>query len=380
MADGDIGAPVDTREYEITNTVAPDMVHVSGDIFAIAYENASGNGAVVTIDITAAGVIGAGVIDLLEFDAVDGNDVKIIHVLGDIFAIAYRGPSSHGYLVTVEISTAGAMGAAVEDTLEFDASACYDPDPIMRTDSIIAVVYRDAANQGKIITASIAAGGAIGDTVIDTENAWAANCNAPSIVHISGDIYAVAYRNNLYTGHICTVSITAGGEIGAAVEDTLEFDGGFSNNPRVCHISGSIFAIAYRGVDDDGWLCTVSITAGGEIGAAVIDTLEFEATFCAHPDIIHIGGGIVAIAYQDIGDDGFVVTAKIETDGQIGAAVIDSEEYDTTQGADPSIVHVSGDQYAIAYKGSGDDGYIKTPTIVTPTDGFPRHLMMMGVG
>lgn len=380
MAYGDIGPAQDTLEYELTDITKPDMVHVSGDIYAVAYENASGNGAVITIDITATGAIGAAVIDSLEFDAVDGHEVKIVHVLGDIYAIAYRGVGADGFLVTVEITTAGAMGAAVEDTLEFDTDACYEPDPIMISDSIIAIVYRDVANQGKIITASIAADGQIGAATIDNENAWAANCNNPTIAHVAGDIFAITYRDNVFDGHVCTMDIDTAGEIGAAVVDTLEFDGSMSADPKMCKVLGNIFAIAYRGPGDDGWLCTVTISDAGAIGAAVEDTLEFEATFCAHPDIIHIGGGIVAIAYQDVGDDGFLVTAKIETNGQIGAAIIDSEEYDLAQGANPSIVHVSGDQYAIAYKGPGDDGYIKTPTIETPTEGRIKHLMMMGIG
>lgn len=380
MADGDIGAAVDTLEYELTDIVKPDMVHVAGDVFAIAFEDASGDGVVVTVDIDAAGQIGAAVIDTLKFDAVDGHEVKIIHVLGDIFAIAYRGVGADGFLVTVEISTAGAMGAAVEDTLEFDTDACYEPDPIMISNSIIAVVYRDVANQGKIITASIAADGQIGAATIDDKNAWAANCNNPTIVNVSGDIFAISYSDNVYDGHVCTMDIDAAGAISAAVVDTLEFDVAQGTDPRICKTVGNIFAIAYRGPGDDGWLCTVTISNAGAIGAAVEDTLEFDTVSCYWPDIIHLGSGIVAIAYQGELYDGFMVTAQIETDGQIGATVIDSEEYDTDQGVEPSIVHVSGDTYAIAYKGPGSDGFIKTPTIITPTEGKPGYLMMMGVG
>lgn len=380
MADGDIGAPVDTFEFELTDTKQPDIVHVSGDVFAIAFEDASGDGVVVTVDIDAAGQIGAAVIDTLKFDAVDGHEIKIIHVLGDIFAIAYRGVGSDGFLVTVDISTAGAMGATVEDTLEFDTSGCWEPDPIMITDGIIAIVYRDSANQGKIITAAIAADGQIGAATIDDENAWAANCNDPCIVHVAGDIFAISYRDNTFDGHVCTMDIDTAGEIGAAVIDTLAFETGQATEPRMCKALGNIFAIAYRGPGDDGWLCTVTISDAGAIGAAVEDTLEFDPVTCYRPDIIHLGSGIVAIAYQGDLYDGFLVTVQTETDGQIGAAVIDSEEYDTDQGTYPSIIHVSGDQYAIAYIGAGSDGFVKTPTIVTPTDGRIQYLMMVGVG
>lgn len=380
MANGDIGAAVDTFEFELTNIERPDIVHVSGDVFAIAFEDASGDGVVVTVDIDAAGEIGAAVIDTLKFDAVDGHEIKIIHVLGDIFAIAYRGVDSDGFLVTVEISTAGAMGAAVEDTLEFDTVGCWEPDPIMITDSIIAIVYRDSANQGKIITAAIDAAGQIGAATIDDKNAWAANCNNPSIVHVSGDIFAIAYMDNVYDGHVCTMDIDTAGAIGASVVDTLEFDTSQGADPRICKVLGNIFAIAYRGPGDDGYLCTVDISDAGAIGAAVEDTLEFDTAHCTWPDIAHLGNGIVAIAYGGNLYHGFLVTVQTGAAGQIGAAVIDSEEYDTSHGTYPSIIHVSGDQYAIAYIGADSDGFIKTPTIVTPTEGRIQYLPLMGIG
>ena len=272
------------------------------------------------------------------------------------------------------------MGTAVKDWLIFDTDACYEPDPIMISDSIIAVVYRDVANQGKIITASVAADGQIGAATIDDENAWAANCNNPTIVHVSGSVYAISYRDNVYDGQVCTMDIDSAGEIGAAVIDSLEFEAGFVAGPRVCKTLDNIFAIAYRGPDDDGWLCTVTISNAGAIGAAVEDTLEFDTDKCFWPDIIHLGRGIVAIAYESDIYEGFLVTVQIEADGQIAAAVIDSEKYDANKGVEPSIVHVSGDQYAIAYKGTDSDGFIKTPTIVTPADGRIKHLMLMGIG
>ncbi|MBW2602189.1 MAG: hypothetical protein JRD47_09775, partial [Deltaproteobacteria bacterium] len=44
------------------------------------------------------------VIDTLEFDTSSGYEPDIIHVDGNVYAIAYRGPSDDGYLKTVEIN------------------------------------------------------------------------------------------------------------------------------------------------------------------------------------------------------------------------------------------------------------------------------------
>ena len=63
------------------------------------------------------------------------------------------------------------------------------------------------------------------------------------------------------------------------------------------------------------------------------------------------------------GGDGFLKTIEIATNGQITDTAIDSLEYDITDGITSSIVHISGDVFAIAYQGNGDDGFLATVSI-----------------
>ncbi len=380
MAEGDIGTVIDTLEFALTDIAWPDMVKVADDVVAIAYADADGDGMVVTVDIDAAGQIGAAVVDSLEFDTLDGHHPSIVHVLGDIYAIAYQGVDSDGFIVTVEITAAGAISAAVIDSLEFETVTCNSPRMIKVADNMVAIVHQGATNEGVITTVQIEADGQIGAAVTDREYEWAAHVAAPEIVHVAGNIYAIVSYDALYNGWLHTISISAAGGIGATVVDSLEFDAGFGADPDICHVLGDIYAIAYRGGGDDGFIVTVEITAAGAISAAVIDTLEFETDFCTWPDIIHIGSGIVAIAYLGTASDGFICTVQIEANGQIGAAVIDRLEFDVGAGYFPSLVFVLGDIYAIAYRGGGDDGYIKTLGIETPVAAGVKHLMITGVG
>ncbi|MEA3252720.1 MAG: hypothetical protein U9Q35_14465, partial [Pseudomonadota bacterium] len=138
MAYGDISPPEDTLEFDLTNITHPDMIHVSGDVYAIAYSDADSDGRVITIDIAADGQIGATVIDSLEFDTVNGRYPSIVHIIGDIYAIAYSSVDSVGVIVTVEITTAGQISAAVEDTLEFESGKCYIPDMIRLSSNMVA--------------------------------------------------------------------------------------------------------------------------------------------------------------------------------------------------------------------------------------------------
>ena len=45
--------------------------------------------------------------------------------------------------------------------------------------------------------------------------------------------------------------------------------------------------------------------------------------------------------------------------------MVDTLEYDAVQGIVPKIIHVSGNIYAIAYHGDGDDGFLKTVNILS---------------
>ena len=261
MAEGDIGAVIDTLEFDPVNAQYPTIVRVSSDICAIAYTGDLAHGQLVTVSINAAGEIGAAVIDSKEFYANGTYDIKIINVSGNIYAIAYKDEANDGQLVTVSIDAEGAIGEAVIDSFEFDAGAAYENSLLRINENVVAIVYRDATVGGKIVT----------------------------------------------------VLINMAGGIGAAVIDSLYFDAVRGIKPSIAHVSGDIYAIAYQGVDDDGWIKTVSINAAGEIGAAIIDSLEFDAVQSGAPSIAHVSGNIYAIAYQDIDGDGQVKTIDIET-------------------------------------------------------------------
>ncbi|MFC1969086.1 hypothetical protein ACFLVF_01180, partial [Chloroflexota bacterium] len=100
--------------------------------------------------------------------------------------------------------------------------------------------------------------------------------------------------------------------------DTLEFDTTDGRVPSITHVSGDIYAIAYQGDGDDGMLITVEIASSGAITDTVVDTLEFDTTDGMMPDMIQANGVIYAIAYQGNGDYGMLQTVMILSDGTIG--------------------------------------------------------------
>jgi len=305
--------------------------------------------------------------DTLEFDTDEGRTPSITPVSGDVYAIAYdgeAGPGSVGYLKTVQITSSGNITDTVIDTLEFDAVKGKTPDIINISGDIYAIAYAGDGDDGLLKTVEIAASGNITDTVIDELEFDTLKGLEPSIIPISGDIYAIAYAGDGDDGFLKTVEIAANGQITNTVIGTLEFDAVKGKTPDIINVSGDVYAVAYAGPDDDGFLKTVQIASSGQIINTVIDTLEFDTDAGKTPVITNVSGDVYAIVYNGKDDDGFLKTVDITDDGNILDTVTNTPEFDPEKGKELDIIHISGDVYAIAYAGRDDDGFLKTVDLV----------------
>ena len=227
------------------------------------------------------------------------------------------------------------------------------------------IAYTGDTDDGFLKTVQIAGSGEIGNEEIDSFEFDVVKGKTPDIIPISGDVYAIAYAEDGDDGRLITVTIANDGQITEAIIDSVEFDNAKGKTPNIIPISGNVYAIAYAGDLDDGFLITVTIATDGQITDTVIDTLEFDTSQGKTPNIIPISGDVYAIAYAGNADAGSLKTVTIATDGQITDPVIDTLEFDSAKGKTPNIIPVSGDVYAIAYAGNGDDGFLKTLTIAT---------------
>ena len=215
--------------------------------------------------------------------------------------------------------------------------------------------------------------GQITDTVIDTLEFDTNAGYEPDIIHVAGNVYAIAYRGPSNHGFVKTVQIMNDGQITDTVIDTLEFDTSYGFEPNIIHIGGNVFAIAYRGVDDDGFVKTLVIWNNGDIQDTVVDSFEYDTNNGYEPDIINISNNIYAIVYSYQSVGGYLATIEIADTGVITKSVIDSTRWDNRQPSgdddcyNPHIIHISEWVYAIVYRGQFD-GYVKTLRIGNPGD------------
>ena len=359
-APGDITGIFDSLEYNTSAGLQPHIIPISGDVFAITYSGPGTDGWLETVRIAADGTITDPQIDTLEFDNTYALIAPIIPIAGDVYAIAYRGPGNDGWLKTVQIASDGQIGNTVIDALEFDTTYANDPDIVPVAGSYYAIAYRGPGNDGWLKTVEIASDGQITNAVIDSLEFNTNTGLDPDIFPISGDIFGIAYSGPGTDGWLKTVQIDSAGNIVNPQIDTLEYDTSYGLRPSVVPVSGDYYAIAYRGPGSDGWLKTVEIQTDGQISGLPVSSFEFDTNTGLEPHIINLSGSYFAIAYSGPGTDGWLITIEISASGQIVTPVIESLEFDTVYAYHPRIVPVAGDVFAVAYRGPGNDGWLKT--------------------
>jgi len=315
----------------------PYIIRVSDNVVAIVFDNdgSPDDGVLRTVGIDNDGMI-TGVIASLEFETSVANVPIITQVTGDIFAIVYDndGSPDEGILKTVGIDSDGTIDGVIS-TLEFEDSDADDPYIIRVSKDVVAIVYFEDTGCGEstpckgiLKTVGIDSGGDI-DGVIATlefedDHVDDNDPFRPYITQVSGDIFAIVYDGD--SGHsseghcegcLKTVRIDSDGDIDGVIA-SFEFDNDpdelDADDPHIIRVSKDVVAIVYDGDESscgDGCLTTVGIDSDGTIDG-VIATLEFETSNADVPYIGCVKKGVFAIVYEGPSDDGFIVTVGIE--------------------------------------------------------------------
>ena len=112
--------PITNFEHNSGNATHNSMIHISGDVYAIAYEGSNNKGTIQTISITSAGgVTNSSYIASEEHDDNNGEYNQLVHLAGTKYVLFYRGQSSDGFAKVFNISNNGQTIEAISSALEF---------------------------------------------------------------------------------------------------------------------------------------------------------------------------------------------------------------------------------------------------------------------
>jgi len=361
---GTITGEIATLEFDPITVATTRLIHIAGTTYAVVYHGSGNDGHLVTLTINDDGTMGP-LLDAHEFDPATGMDPDVIHLAGTVYAIAYRGPGSIGRVVTYSIDADGTIGPQIH-AADFE-TGYYPALPriVHVAGTVYAIFYRGPDSDGWIKTLEITDAGVIGPVLHE----WEFNPiygSAPSPLLVAPNVWAFAYRADRLggPGRVTTIRIADNGIISGPTS-SVDYDTNQNDNPCLFHVSGNVYAVCSTGPGYDGWLYTLTIGATGIVGP-VLDTYEFDPIYGRYTNVVAVGDNVWAIAYQGPDSDGWLRTITIQPWGTIEGEV-DSFEFSPIRASNISQLHISGNVYAIAYSGPDYDGWLQTIGIVTPS-------------
>jgi hypothetical protein len=391
------------------NFYAPDMIHVSNDVYAVVCRKVLyGSMSLRTIQISNIGKIEKSFIDNLDIpmpELTPGLSIKIVHVTNNIYMIVFDNYGSPAVtLKTVEIAGNGTIKDSVLCTFNITKpgySNFCSPDVIRIKDDIFAVSYHStnyASKSDFVSTIQIALTGNI--TLIDTftMNAYFSSVfgydEYSDIIPVDGSnhLYALLYGYDYFipgqhrgSGVIITIEINDTGAINQNPFTTFTFETYGCSRPDFIHIYNSTYALAYsksvwvNPYQISGDIQTFYISSNGSIirklDAVTYTTVNTNYDIAHSQFIDHIYQDNYALIYTVPSGStakGYVRAFRIAPNGSIYRTVT-NVIFDFTlalySAANilPSYTNITNGIVAISYQGDYDDGYIETVKI-TITD------------
>jgi concanavalin A-like lectin/glucanase superfamily protein len=379
--DGSFTGTIDSMEVD-TEGDFPELIHVSGDTYAVVFMSLNADGWLATIDVDSAGNIAANVTDIIEFQADQAEDPEIFHVNGDVYGISYTHWNTDGWISTVTIDSSGHIGSTAIDHMELSTVGIFNCTEVFKVDdNLFVVAGEDEAHQIKAILFSVEDDGTLpADSDINDSKEFCpvgggSQCMDAAMIPVGGDVYGVAYTDDIGTLDLwmTTLEILANGSIMPGVIDDAEINRRNGMNPHLAHVFEDIFVEIHHTEDLDLWLDTFRITAAGDVFGEgdSIDTFEFDpvTTTARHPDMIPTPHkNLFAMVYLSTSYDPWIATIEILPNGTIADNVSDAAEILDYTFPNPdypvlNILHVQDDIYIVSYLEAWGDGWFRTYTI-----------------
>ena len=253
------------QDYSTSTPNRPSLLKITDTLFVIAYWVPGYGGILKSLTISSNGKFNASSIKLLRYDDASGYDPCLITVAKGVFALAYRGGSNHGIMKTFNITIAGDISYTGKQ-IEFESGSGFEPCLTRVTGQIFAVAYRNIDNDGCIKTFNISSSGSFvwtGNRLIFEDTV---PCFDPCIILADKDVYVIAYstgNSGITTGYILTLKLEKTGAISSLYNLRREFKIAGRDrcyNPVILHIEEQLFAISFTGpTDHPGELITINI-------------------------------------------------------------------------------------------------------------------------
>jgi len=336
----------------------PSFAHVSGNVYVMAYQGPSNRGFIKTFTLADNGTITQIAGD--EHDDSQGMYNSIVKVTGTIYALAYSGSGSAGYIKTFNISNDGSDMEALGQAIHQSSGTAYNS-LVVADENTIVLAYQGPNTDGFIKTFTVSANGADITQVSAVEHAGSQG-RYNSLIKMDGDTYLLAFAGPSDDGFLKTFTIPDDGS-SITTAASLEHNTSHGIWNSVVQVDYNTYALAYYGYDTNdeyGLIQTFTIPLDGStITEVASQKFATTANYGTYNSFIKLNSDEYALAYRGDGDDGYVKTFTISADGET-ITELWSLEHDQERAHWNELIQIDKNTFALAYTDSYDDGWIKT--------------------
>jgi hypothetical protein len=214
----------------------------------------------------------------------------------------------------------------------------------------------------------------INSTIFGTQ---AYGCYEPDILNLSNNRFAIVSRNSAYGGFVITTQVSDDGIITknatTSVTDIFQFETTRCETPRIIKVTASadIYAIVYRGQSGFLYIATVQISSSGKITKAVQNKVVIDSINCYYPDINFTEGDYYAVVYSSyeyfLAANRYIGRLQVVKITSAGVITAMKSYYNFGSGGTPAgvmvypdIIHVNKDYYSIVFRDSDTDGSLRS--------------------
>ena len=360
-----------TFEHDTFSGMHNSIAHVSGNVYVVAYQGSGEDGYIKTIIINDDSTITQTASS--EHDTGHGKYNSIVKVSGTLYALAYTGSNDYGKIKTFTISDDGS-NIETNGILEHDNSTTMWNSLVRVSMNTIALAYDSNNPTGGVIkTFTISGSGAIITEVQSLEHDTNFGlCN--SLIKMDAETYALAYSGNGWDGYISTFAISADGS-SITLVDQIEHNTSFAQHNSLVQVDYNTYALAYYGSDGGnfGLIQTFTIPLNG-YGITKTASLKHETNTNTgtYNSFIKLNSGEYALAYTGYENDGYIKIFNISSDGETITEASELE-FDYSNGTWNDLIFIDKNTCALAYCGEGSDGYIQTFNIEADDAAGPAY-------
>ena len=294
----------------------------------------------------------------LEHETEMGRHNSIVQVDSDTYALAYSDENEKGWIATFNISSNGSSITEITSLKHNNNQGLYNSLVQVDSDTYL-LAYTGPDNDGFISSFTISSDGTSITEIVQLEH-QTSHAEYNSLVQVDSDTYSLAYSGPDDDGFITTFTVPSNGSTITEVT-TIEHNTSYSSFHSLVQVDSDTYLLGYTGSGEDGFIATFTISSDGA-SITEVSELEHQTSKAGYNSIVKVDADTYALAHSGPNEDGFITTFTVPSNGS-SITEIATIEHNTSDALYNSLTQVDSDTYVLAYSGPNEDGYISTFTI-----------------